>query len=182
MGKYDHVSELTGAENYPQWRRQITLALQGKGLWQHCSNGTDISNFKEYASIKPTFADPSQPTTDEIKEMKEWIRDDAKAKEIICRKILSLVLSILDEKKSARKQWGILATHYARLDITSQFELQAQISTERLKDASDATRYLGAFQDARRRFIEMGATFTDDEAVFMLLEGLPKTVEWKVFK
>ncbi|KIK81184.1 hypothetical protein PAXRUDRAFT_15379 [Paxillus rubicundulus Ve08.2h10] len=158
MGKYDHVSELTGAENYPQWRRQITLALQGEGLWQHCSNGTDISDFEEYASIKPTFANPSQPTTDEIKEMKEWIRDDAKAKEIICRKISSLVLSILDEKKSAREH------------------------AERLKDASDATHYLGAFQDARRRFVEMGATFTDDEAVFMLLEGLPKTVEWKVFK
>ncbi|KIJ12240.1 hypothetical protein PAXINDRAFT_14864 [Paxillus involutus ATCC 200175] len=38
------------------------------------------------------------------------------------------------------------------------------------------------YVNAHRRFIEMGAIFMDDEAVFMFLEGLPKTVEWKLFK
>ncbi|KAF9222129.1 hypothetical protein BS17DRAFT_685162, partial [Gyrodon lividus] len=112
----------------------------------------------------------------------EWIKDNTKAKEIICWKISCVVLSLLDEKKSASKQWEILAGHYAQVDILSQFELQVQISMEHLKDASDATRYLGAFQNACRRFIEMGVTFTNDEAVFMFLEGLPKTVKWKMFK
>ena len=35
MGKYDHICELTGAENYAQWRCQMTLALKGERLWNH---------------------------------------------------------------------------------------------------------------------------------------------------
>ena len=41
MGKYNHINKLTGAENYFQWRHQMMLALQGKRLLLHCSDGTD---------------------------------------------------------------------------------------------------------------------------------------------
>ncbi|KIK92442.1 hypothetical protein PAXRUDRAFT_147344 [Paxillus rubicundulus Ve08.2h10] len=113
MGKYDHICELTGSENYPQWRQKITLALKGEGLWQHCSKGTDISDYEEYAIAKPTISNIFHPTPDKIKEIREWIKDDAKAREIICQKISSIVLSLLDKKKSASEQWEILAGHYA---------------------------------------------------------------------
>lgn len=32
MGKYDHIIELSGADEYPAWRRAVTLALQADGL------------------------------------------------------------------------------------------------------------------------------------------------------
>ncbi|KIK75522.1 hypothetical protein PAXRUDRAFT_172605 [Paxillus rubicundulus Ve08.2h10] len=85
MGKYDYICKLTGSKNYPQWHQQITLALKGKGLWQHCSKGTDISDYEEYSIAKPTISNIFHPTPDEIKEIREWIKDNTKAKEIICR-------------------------------------------------------------------------------------------------
>lgn len=65
MGKYNHISELTGTENYLQWSRQMILVLQGKRLWPHCSNGTEPTDFANYASTKPVPKDLNAITTTE---------------------------------------------------------------------------------------------------------------------
>ncbi|KAG1830943.1 hypothetical protein DFJ58DRAFT_736829 [Suillus subalutaceus] len=72
--------------------------------------------------------------------------------------------------------------HFGCLDMSSQFELQAQLFAEKLKDTDDVSRYISVFEHARRRFAEMAITFTDGEAVFLLLQGLPQTPEWIIFK
>ncbi|KIK91004.1 hypothetical protein PAXRUDRAFT_150567, partial [Paxillus rubicundulus Ve08.2h10] len=38
------------------------------------------------------------------------------------------------------------------------------------------------FEDACRKFITMGVTYSNDEAVFDLLHGLPETVDWQIFR
>jgi hypothetical protein len=83
MGKLDHIIELTGADTYSSWRRAVKLALAGEGLWNHCSMSADPNNYAEYASTLLVAAIPNQPTADEQKGMKEWIREDAQAKAII---------------------------------------------------------------------------------------------------
>lgn len=181
MGKLNHIIELTGADTYSSWRRSVKLALAGEGLWNHCSVGTDPNNFAEYASALPVAATPAQPTADELKNMKEWTKEDAQAKAIIGRKLSPVVQNILDESLSAHEQWDVLAQCFSRLDITSQFELRSQLFSERLKDAEDAPCYLGVLENGRRRFAEMGVVFTDEEAIFMLLNGLPNSPQWIVF-
>ncbi|KAG1792561.1 uncharacterized protein HD556DRAFT_1444244 [Suillus plorans] len=152
MGKYDHIIELTGSDDYPSWRRMVTLALQGDGLWNHCSSGTNPNNFADLALVMPTPALPAAPTTAENKEIIDWIKEDAQAKGIICRRLSPVVQTLLDESLTARQQWDILANHFSRLDMTSQFELQ------------------------------MGVPFTKHEAVFLLLHGLPKSTDWLMYK
>ncbi|KIK32891.1 hypothetical protein CY34DRAFT_100585, partial [Suillus luteus UH-Slu-Lm8-n1] len=85
---------------------------------------------------------------------------------------------MLGEKVTARHQWQFLHKRFACLDVTSQFELRDQLFSERLKDAEDASRYLSVFENGRRRFAEMGVTFTDEESIWMLLHGLPDTPQW----
>lgn len=119
---------------------------------------------------------------DELKLMKEWIKEDAQTKAIIGRKLSPIVQNILDEGLSAREQWEMLAKRFARLNVTSQYELCLQLFTEKLKDTEDAARYLGVFEHGRRRFAEMRITFTDKEAIFMLLNGLPDTPQWVIFR
>jgi hypothetical protein len=67
MGKFDHIIELTGSDNYPSWCHAVMLALQGEGLWTHCSSGTDINNLAELASHIPTPAQAGVPTDSESK-------------------------------------------------------------------------------------------------------------------
>ncbi|KAG2108534.1 hypothetical protein DEU56DRAFT_750098 [Suillus clintonianus] len=182
MGKFDHIAELTGSDNFPSWRQAVELALAGEGLWNHCSTGTNPHDVAEFASVLPTAATAGQPTAAELVLMKDWIKEDAQAKAIIGRRLSPVVQSILGEKLTARQQWELLTKRFARLDVTSQYELRSQLFSERLKDPDDAPRYLGVFENGRRRFAEMGVTFMDGESIFMLLSGLPETPQWVVFR
>lgn len=114
--------------------------------------------------------------------MIDWIKEDAQAKGIVCRKLSPVVQGLLSESSTAREQWDTLAQHFGRLDMSSQFELCAQLFAEKLKDADDVSCYISVFKHARRHFAEMAITFTDDEAVFLLLLGLPEMPEWIIFK
>jgi len=182
MGKFDHITELTGSDNYPSWRRAVELALAGEGLWNHCSNGTDVNDVAEYASDMPTPATAGKPDAAELVLMKNWVKEDAQAKAIIGRRLSPIVQNMLGEKLTARQQWEMLLKRFARLDVTSQFELRTQLFSEKLKDPDDASRYLGVFENGRRRFAEMGVTFTDEESIWMLLNGLPETPQWVIFR
>ena len=82
----------------------------------------------------------------------------------------------------ACEQWEILSQHYAQNDLLSQYELHAQIRSEKLKDADDTSRYLRVFEDACCRFIQMGVKYSNDESIFNLLQGLLAGVEWEIFK
>ena len=83
MGKYDYICELTGAENYTQWRCQMMLAIEGKHLWNHCSNGTDLIDFAELAINKPTPAKPAAVTDEEKEKILDWLAKNAQAKALI---------------------------------------------------------------------------------------------------
>jgi len=181
MGKLDHIPELSGADNFSTWHHQVQLALKSEGLWQYVSEGKDIMNYAEYGVLFPMPADPSKPTMKEIGLIKSWYQEDARAKSIISRKMSPVVFALLPEDLSAREQWKLLAEHFGRTDITSHFELRSKLLSVQLKDANNSSRYLSEFVKARHRFAEMGAMFTDDEAIFLLLHGLPKTPDWNVF-
>jgi hypothetical protein len=182
MGKFDHIAELSGSDNFPSWRRAVELALAGEGLWNHCSSGLDQLDVAEFASQMPTAATVGQPTAAELILMKDWVKEDAQAKAIIGRRLSPVVQNMLAEKLTARQQWDTLIKRFARLNITSQFELRTQLFSERLKDTEDASRYLGVFENGRRRFTEMGVTFINEESIWMLLNGLPETPQWVVFR
>src|SRR6267154_5889187 len=92
-----------------------------------------------------------------------------------------VVFALLPEDLSAREQWKLLAEHFGHTDITSHFKLQSKLLSVQL-DANDSSHYLSEFVEARRCFAEMGAMFTDDEAIFLLLHRLPKTPDWNVFR
>lgn len=119
MGKLDHIIKLTGADTYLSWRRSVKLALAGEGLWNHCSVGTNPSDFAKFASVFPVPTTPAQPTADKQKSMKEWIKEDAQAKAIIGQKLSPVVQNMLNQSLSAQEQWEVLAQHFLCLDVTS---------------------------------------------------------------
>jgi hypothetical protein len=126
-------------------------------------------DFTEFTSTIPSPADTKKVTPAETEKILDWLAKDAQAKAVIDRKVSSIVTSQLDENLTAQEQWEILAQRYSWNDLLSQYELRAHVHSEKLKDAEDAVRYLGIFEDACQHFIQMGMTYSDDEAVFDLL-------------
>ena len=151
----------------------MILALRGEHLWSYCSNGSDPMNYANFATPMPIPADPKAIKDLEREGILDWLAKDTQAKVLIDRKISSVVASLLDETQSACQQWELLAQFYSHTNILSQYELCIQVCLEKLKDVDDATQYISVFEDACRRFIQMGITYTTEESVFDLIHGLP---------
>ncbi|KAG2055890.1 hypothetical protein BDR06DRAFT_1006377 [Suillus hirtellus] len=117
--------------------------------------------------VIPSPTVPGSPTAAKKLTIIKWIKNDAQAKA---------------RTGTAKEQWTTLTTHYAHLNISSQFELHAQLFVEKLKDVDDTSHYISTFKNVRRHFAEIGVIVTEDEMVFLLLHGLPSTPEWIIFK
>lgn len=171
-----------GAENYVQWHCQMTLALKGEHLWNHCSNSADLTDFAELTLDKPSLANLATITDAEKEKILDWLAKDLQAKALINRKISSVITTQLNEGQTTHEQWEILLEQYSRNDLLSQYELCTRVCLEKLKDADNAPWYLGVFEDARHCFIQMGVSYSNEEAIFYLLQGLPDGIEWQICK
>lgn len=181
MGKYDHICNLTGAENYSQWHKQMTLALQSECLWSHCSSGTNPSNPIKFASVAPTQKDPKAIMDAEREQILDWSAKDTQAKALIDWKVSQIVGNLLNEANTTCQHWEVIEQHYSWNNILSQYELCMTICSEKIKDVEDITRYIGVFEEACHCFIQMGVTYPTEESISNLLQGLPNSVEWEIF-
>ena len=184
MGKFDHIPELTGASIFQAWKTQIVLALGHEGVYNHVSNGMDPTDFAELASHLPTPADPDAPTSDKRKLIQDWLKDDAIAKDIICHWLSPAILQLVPQERSstARNAWQLLHSHLDHIDLGSQYLVWEKILGLQMKDTKDAQHYLGKHDSLRWDLIRMQVTYTDSEAIFNLLKGLPRTGTWPAFK
>ncbi|KAG0702116.1 hypothetical protein DFH29DRAFT_777035, partial [Suillus ampliporus] len=74
-----------------------------------------------------------------------WLISDSKAKTIIlCKLTLSIHLLIpRNSSVTVHKAWKILKDHFHRNDISSQFVIRRHIQALHMKDAQDASNYVG---------------------------------------
>lgn len=106
---------------------------------------------------------------------------NTQAKVLINQKISSVITNQLNESQMAHEQWEILSQCYSCNNLLSQYELHAQIHSEKHKDADNAFCYLRVFKDACHRFIQMEVNYSNDESIFDLLQDLPAGIEWEIF-
>ena len=184
MGKFNHIPELTDASIFQTWKTQIILALGREGVYNHVSEGTDPTDFVEFASELLVPAKPGAPTTVERKLIQEWLKEDVIAKDIICRHLSPAILQLIPQGRSstARDAWKLLHSHFDHIDLGSQYLVREKILGLQMKDAKDAQRYLGEHDTLCRDLIQMGVTYSNSKAVFNLLKGLPRTGTWLAFK
>ena len=155
MGKFDHIPELTDASIFQMWKTQIILALGRKGVYNHISEGTDPTDFVEFASELPVLAKPGAPTTVERKLIQEWLQEDAIAKDIICCRLSPTILQLIPQGQSstARDAWKLLHSHFDHINLGSQYLVREKILGLQMKDTKDAQRYLGEHDTLHRDLI-----------------------------
>ena len=163
---------------------QIILPLGHEGVYNHVSDGTDPTDFTELASHLPTPADPDAPTSGELKLIQDWLKDDAIAKDIICHQLSPAILQLVPQEQSstAHDAQQLLHSHLNHIDLGSQYLVWEKILGLQMKDAKDAQHYLGEHDSLHWELIRMQVTYTDSEAIFNLLKGLPRTGTWPAFK
>ncbi|KIK36898.1 hypothetical protein CY34DRAFT_39810, partial [Suillus luteus UH-Slu-Lm8-n1] len=91
MGKYNHIPELSGSENYVGWSTKMQYALACEDLWCHVNNKSDPADLLGQPSYLPVPLDPLNVTTAEKTSMRMWLLDDMKAKDLITWRLSSSV-------------------------------------------------------------------------------------------
>ena len=179
--KLDHIPILEGSNNYLEWSKAMRYTLQGENLWKYIAEGTSRVDVANYGVFPPTVSDSS--SEEEFLAAEAFVAADAKACSAIRRRLLPLIEANIPSvcQNSARLTWTHLRDSYYKSDVNALFALRAHVSSLRMRDASDAVRYLGEFNRARERFAAMGISYPDSEAIFQLLSGLPSTGNWGSF-
>ena len=167
--KIDIIPILAGSSNYSEWEQQIKRYLQSEDL------------FSWPASFPPVL--PDNPSAAKRTEFRTWWKDDARAMLIIERRITQVQLNLLPStpETTARHCWNKLRELYGRLDVHAQFALMDKISSLRLKDYNNCDRYLSEFSLACSQFAKMGVEYTELQAIYALIKGLPTHGSWVSF-
>ncbi|KAI6138484.1 hypothetical protein BKA82DRAFT_140655 [Pisolithus tinctorius] len=188
MGKLDHIPEFTDALTFFAWKTQILLALDCEGAYSHVSDGTDPLDPVEFASEQPQAANPTKITDAEKKAILGWSKDNAVAKDILCCHLSPAVLCLIPQERSttARDIWKALHDNFC-WNIKSFYNFDhINVSSHHLVHVKilhlDAAQYLSEHSAAQQDLIRMGASYSDEEAISHLIEGLPDTGTWLSFR
>ena len=120
----------------------------------------------------------------EWKLIQDWLKENVIAKDIICRCLSPAVLQLIPREWSstACNTWKLLHSHFDHIDLGSQYLVREKILGLQMKDTKDAQHYLGEHDTLHRDLIRMGMSYSNGEAVFNLLKGLPRTGTGPAFK
>ncbi|KIO14719.1 hypothetical protein M404DRAFT_119852 [Pisolithus tinctorius Marx 270] len=168
MGKLDHIPELTDALTFFTWKTQIFLALDYEGAYSHVSDGTDPLGPVEFASEQPQAVNLTKLADTEKKAILGWSKDNTVAKDILCHCLSPAVLHLIPQEHSttAHDIWKALHNNFDHIDM---------------KDAADMAHYLLEHSAAQQDLICMGASYSDKEVIFHLIEGLLDAGTWSSF-
>lgn len=180
--KLDHVPLLEGNKNYSEWAKSMHYALLTEDLWTYISEGTNPIDILEFGTARPALTEKS--TSEDLVAAQSFMINDAKANSVIRRRLSSLVTANLPMKcdDSARETWRCLHDSHGKVDVTAQFALRSHMTSLKLTGLSDVDRYLGEINTGRVKFMAMGINYTDAEAIYQTLLGIPDTGTWGMFK
>jgi hypothetical protein len=179
--KLDHVPLLEDAQSFTEWKRLISLVLKAEGYWPHVEGTVNLWDI--YPASNPPATPTATSTVGKIYIYQSWWQKDAKAHDIILRRIAPVTSSHLDSSTgiTAWTTWNQLHTMYARVDIMAQFDLKEKVQNLHLKDYKDLDCYLGNFKTACERFIIMKVPYSESDMVHQIICGLPTTGSWPHF-
>jgi len=107
MGKYDHIPELLGSENYIRWSTKMQYTLTYEDLWCHINTVMDPADLLGTPSTLPVPADPANTMAAERTEMCEWLLNDMKAKDLITRRLSPSVGSLVSHSHTVLVSYPI---------------------------------------------------------------------------
>jgi hypothetical protein len=184
MGKYDHIPELLGSENYVGWSTKMQYALVCEDLWCHINTVVDPADLLGTPSVKPVPVDLANIMAAETTAIREWLLNNMKAKDLITHRLSPSVRSLVSHSHtiSARKVWQMLAEHFNQTDTSAQYQLRQRLDTLWMKDSADAMNYVGQHAVLCERLHDSGAPLRDRDAIYSILIGLPQMPIWQQFK
>ena len=151
--------KLTG-ENWAVWKFQTTIILKGKGLYQ-VVNGN---------KIKPTTAG---------NELNQWLKEDAKAQELIVTRMEQAPLTHILTCESSKDMWTKLKSVYEKESVVSIHLLQQRFFMLEFGNSTVST-FISQLEEIRNKLKSAGEEVSSRMVMTKILMSLPE--QYKHFR
>ena len=163
-----HIEEtLTGPDNYKIWKVYISAKLHAEKAFGVVS-GTDIM--------------PVVSTLVTAFDVQAWQEHDEKAHGIIQLRISDALLMKTRKETSSKGLFDALVTLHKTPNISSTFYLFQQLFSSTWDGTFAVSEHISVLQTVESRLAGMKYSVDDKVLSFILLNSLPKTLEWEMFK
>ena len=150
--------KLTG-DNWPVWKFQISIILKGRGFFE-VVDGT---------KIKPTS---------EGEALTKWLRDDAKAQEVLVTRIDQGPLTHLLSCETSKEMWDKLKSVFDKESVVSVHLLQQRFFM--LEFDSSVSTFISKIEEIKNSLKTAGETLSDKMIITKILMALPE--QYKHFR
>jgi hypothetical protein len=113
MGKYDHIPELLGLENYVGWSTKMQYALVCKDLWCHVNSKSDPADLFGQPSFIPVPLNPLNVTDAEKAAMRTCMESRTTA---LCLSAKTTPYKAMASRVPRTPQEGCLIRNYQIYD------------------------------------------------------------------
>jgi len=151
---FQSIPKFTGADtdDFMLWQQKVTMYLSTKDLETCIEKDPD-----------------STATADQL-------RNDKKAKSIICMCIHDSIVSSVINEPTAKRAWDLLESLYRKKSRSTRTRLIAEFWNCTKDDAPMAT-YVATIQVLQSKLRAIGKDMTDEDMTDRLLSGLPSTFD-----
>ena len=158
---------LTGPNNYEIWKVRISAKLRAEKVFGIVS-GTDI---------KPVIS-----TLVTASDIRAWQERDEKAHGIIQLRISDALLMKTRQETSSKGLFDALVTLHETPNISSAFYLFQQLFSSTWNGTSAISEHISTLRTVESRLAGMKYSVDNKVLSFILLNSLPNTSEWEMFK
>ena len=158
---------LTGPNNYEIWKVHISAKLRTETVFGIVS-GIDIM--------------PVVSTLVTASDVRAWQEHDEKAHGIIQLCISDALLMKTCKETSSKGLFDTLMTLHETPNISSAFYLFQQLFSSMWNGISAISEHISALRTVESHLAGMKYSIDDKVLSFILLNSLPNTPEWKMFK
>ncbi|XP_031332371.1 uncharacterized protein LOC116162795 [Photinus pyralis] len=141
-------------ENWVIWKFQTTVMLKGQGLFE-------------------VVTGQLQKPTEGVDEISKWLRNDAKAQELIVTRIEQGPLTHLLSCETSKEMWSKLKSVYDKESVVSVHLLQQKFFL--LDFGSDSvSQYISKLEEIRNKLKQAGETLSERMIMTKILMSLPE--------
>lgn len=148
------VEKLVNADNFPVWKKTLTVLLRSK----------ELMDIVEGTEQKPA---------ENLNEIKKWTKRDNQATFEIVNTIESSLLKRLLNCRTAAEHWSEILGMFEKKSNARKVQLQHELLNCKLESSQNVLDYISNVSNIRASLETVGVKFEDDFIVAKIVNGLP---------
>jgi hypothetical protein len=153
------------ADNWSAWKRRIEAIAMQKGLWDHLEGKVPC----------PGYEDPTKPTRDEEKAIRDWEKHNTELYTLIVVNVSDSEEINLGPSRRGPEVWAQLKTVKESSSGISRLTARRRLYRTYAEDGDDIAAHVLTMRKIEDDLRKMGAAVADEDFLDILMTSLPES-------